>query len=206
MILDKVTVVHSPVLYLILLLPSNSSWRDDKVCWGIQWCIAFSTAIPSTKVLELTYIAVQYRLEHSNFSKLCCFWNILSSCWRLPEEPWQWVIYCKLGSTNILITTSSSNAIKYYLLNLSYNPGRFDSWAGLALAKSRKITHFLNVVSDNSLCKFMYVWSFVNFREATKKWLLASSYSSTPLPQWGNKKAIVYYINIVISGVVKSAN
>lgn len=29
--------------------------------------------------------------------------------------------------------------MKYYLLDLSYCPERFDSWAGLSLAKSRKI-------------------------------------------------------------------
>uniref|UniRef100_A0A1X7UXN3 Calcineurin-binding protein cabin-1 MEF2-binding domain-containing protein n=1 Tax=Amphimedon queenslandica TaxID=400682 RepID=A0A1X7UXN3_AMPQE len=34
----------------------------------------------------------------------------------------------------------NNKAIKYYQLTLCYSPDKFDSWAGLALAKSRKIT------------------------------------------------------------------
>ncbi|XP_065910594.1 calcineurin-binding protein cabin-1-like isoform X2 [Dysidea avara] len=38
-----------------------------------------------------------------------------------------------------LRTNDINKALKYYLFDLSYCPERFDSWAGIALAKSRKI-------------------------------------------------------------------
>ena len=40
-----------------------------------------------------------------------------------------------------------SKAIRLYLQNLCYNPSGFDSWAGLALARSRKIMEKLNMAS-----------------------------------------------------------
>lgn len=42
---------------------------------------------------------------------------------------------------------SCSKAIRLYLQNLCYNPSGFDSWAGLALARSRKIMEKLNMAS-----------------------------------------------------------
>ena len=47
----------------------------------------------------------------------------------------------------IVLLLCCSKAIRLYLQNLCYNPSGFDSWAGLALARSRKIMEKLNMAS-----------------------------------------------------------
>ena len=66
------------------------------------------------------------------------------------DEIWPKTMYYSTGSLArfwsnfkkciIKCTIHHSKAIKYYQLTLCYSPDKFDSWAGLALAKSRKIT------------------------------------------------------------------
>lgn len=41
-----------------------------------------------------------------------------------------------------------SKAIRFYILDLTLRPQRFDSWAGLALSKSAKIEAKLNSCDD----------------------------------------------------------
>ena len=59
----------------------------------------------------------------------------------------------KATSTSVLMFASSflpfgncRKAIKYYLETICYSPDRFDSWAGLALGRSRLILDKLNLV------------------------------------------------------------
>ena len=54
------------------------------------------------------------------------------------------IIQTKTNIINLL----NSKAIKYYQSTLGYSPDKFDSWAGLALAKSRKITERIDNVRE----------------------------------------------------------
>lgn len=50
-----------------------------------------------------------------------------------------------------VFSNTLSKAVKFYLQDLSYNPWRFDSWAGMAEARARKIGDKLNAVSVQSV-------------------------------------------------------
>ncbi len=64
-------------------------------------------------------------------------WTI--SEWLDPSTGWTLHITC----------LTHSKAIRYYQENLCYSPNQFDSWAGLAVARSRIILDRLNQVSTH---------------------------------------------------------
>lgn len=62
--------------------------------------------------------------------------------------------------------------MKYYLLDLSYCPERFDSWAGLSLAKSRKIIDKIQQVRLSLLAHYivMCMWQ-CDIKSGTEKFV-----------------------------------